>query len=140
VETGEQIRTYDGHTDAVWSVSFNADGSQFLSGSRDTSIILWETETGDSLNRLEGHQTGIRAVAFHPDGRHAVSGGGDIATTGGANHYELLYWDVQNAVVLREMPGHTETIRSLMFNTDGSYVLSASDDGNVILWYADTLD
>ncbi len=140
VETGEQIRTYDGHTDAVWSVSFNGDGSQFLSASRDTTLILWETETANINNRLVGHQTGVRAVAFHPDGRHAVSGGGDIATTGGANDYELLYWDVQDGVVLREMPGHTETIRSLMFSVDGSYILSASDDTNVILWYADTLD
>lgn len=139
-ETGEQIRSYDAHTDAVWSVSFNADGSQFLSASRDTLIIHWETETGNILNRLLGHQTGVRAVAFHPDGLHAVSGAGDIATTGGAEDYELLYWDVSEASVLREMPGHSETIRSLMFNSDGSYILSASDDSHVILWHADTLD
>lgn len=140
IVTGEQIRTFDGHTDAVWSISFNADGSQFLSGSRDTQIIQWETETSSIINRLVGHQTGVRAVAFHPDGRYAVSGGGDISTTGSTNDYELLYWDVQNSVVLRDMPGHTETIRSLMFNADGSNILSASNDGHVILWYADTLD
>ena len=139
-ETGEQIRSYDDHTDAVWSVSFNADGSQFLSASRDKQIIHWQTETGEILNRLLGHQTGVRAVAFHPDGRHAVSGGGDVATTGGINDYELLFWDVTDAYILREMPGHSETIRNLTFNADGTYILSASDDSSVILWYSDTLD
>lgn len=38
------------------------------------------------------------------------------------------------------MPGHAETIRNLAFNADGTYILSASDDSSVILWYSDTLD
>ena len=127
-----------GMRSGVWP--FNVDGSEFLSGSRDLSIIHRETESGVVLNRLNEHRSGVRALAFNPDGIHAVSGAGDIDTAGGENDYELLYWDLDKAVVLREMAGHTQTIRSLMFNADGTEILSASDDNNVILWHADTLD
>lgn len=137
--TGEQ-RNFEGHTDAVWTLAFNADGSQFLSGSRDRRIIRWNTETGEQVDVLTEHRSGVRAVAFHPDGVHAVSAAGDIATTGGENDYELLYWDLNLAVVLREFPGHSRTIRSLSFSEDGTEILSSADDASVILWHADTLD
>jgi len=139
LETGEQ-RSFDGHSDAVWTLAFNADGSQFLSGSRDRSIIHWNTETGEQINVLTEHRSGVRAVAFHPDGVHAVSAAGDIATTGGEDDYELLYWDLDLAVVLRELPGHSRTVRSLSFSDDGTEILSSADDSTVILWHADTLD
>lgn len=140
VETGDLIRSYQGHQDSVWSISLNASGSQLLSGSLDNTIIHWDIATGNILGQLEEHTSEVRAVAFHPDGIHAVSGAGSIDESGSSSDYDLLYWDINQQVVLREIPGHTQTIRSLTFNTDGTQILSASDDGLVILWHADTLD
>lgn len=139
LESGEQ-RSYDGHFDAVWTLAFNRDGSEFLSGSRDRRIIHWNTETGEQINTLNGHRSGVRAVVFHPNGIHAISAAGDIATTGGENDYELLYYDLISGEILREMPGHTRTIRSLSINEDGTEMLSSADDSTVILWHVDTLD
>lgn len=140
IASGDEAKRYEGHTDSVSSVSFNTDGSQFLSGSLDEHVILWNVETGEIIHRLHGHLSGVRAVAFHPDGVHAVSGAGNIDSASGLRDYELLYWDLDAGDVLREMPGHTFTVRSLMFNTEGTQILSSADDGNVILWHADTLD
>ncbi len=140
INSQELERVYSAHEDAVWSLSFNQDGTEFLSGSRDTDIIRWQTETGTILSRLSQHSSGVRALAFHPDGIHAVSGAGTLDTSASLDDFELFYWNLEEEVVLREMPGHTATIRSLVFNADGSEILSASDDGAVILWHSDTLE
>jgi WD40 repeat protein/predicted Ser/Thr protein kinase len=46
VESGQELRCFLGHRDAVWSVAFSPDGCRALSGSYDASIRLWHV--GDS--------------------------------------------------------------------------------------------
>ena len=46
VETGQEIKTLVGHSDAVHSVAFSPDGKTVVSGSSDEKIKLWSVETG----------------------------------------------------------------------------------------------
>ncbi|MEO1289532.1 MAG: substrate-binding domain-containing protein, partial [Chloroflexota bacterium] len=140
VETGEQVAIYNAHTDAVWSLAINQDSTQFLSGSRDTTIFLWDIANTTPIATLDAHTTGVRALAFHPNGDFAVSGAGELNTVSSFTDYDLLYWDLEQQAVLRQLPGHTGTIRSLVFNTEGDAILSAGDDGAIIAWHADTLE
>jgi len=41
VESGQLIRTFEGHEDKVMSVAFSPDGNYIVSGSLDSNIILW---------------------------------------------------------------------------------------------------
>ena len=41
VESGELIRTFEGHNNSVYSVAFSPDGKYIVSGSSDCSLILW---------------------------------------------------------------------------------------------------
>ena len=43
-----------GHSDIVSSVCISADGSKIVSGSRDRSIKIWNSETGDVIHTLQG--------------------------------------------------------------------------------------
>jgi WD40 repeat protein/serine/threonine protein kinase/ABC-type sugar transport system substrate-binding protein len=139
VTMGSFVRRYTGHSDTVWTASFSPDGSQFISGSSDTSIILWDTATGDIIRQLSGHNTPVRAVAFSPDGRHGLSGSGTVQTSSVGENYNLRYWDLQTGEVLREFPGHSEFVTSLLFDASGTQALSASGDGNLILWRIESL-
>jgi WD40 repeat protein len=77
LETGQELRSFQGHMNAVLAVAFSPDGERVVSGSFDTTVRVWEVETGLELCRYFGHNAAVSAVAFTPDGRRAVSGGWD---------------------------------------------------------------
>jgi WD40 repeat protein len=77
VETGREMRVFEGHTKTVWSVCFTPDGRSILSGSEDGSIRLWDVESGRELHRFEGHQGGVRSITVSADGRFVLSGSND---------------------------------------------------------------
>lgn len=62
-----------GHADVVMSVAFNADGRVLATGSRDSTIKLWDTRTGQLLRTLVGHTGRVTKVEFSSDSQVLVS-------------------------------------------------------------------
>ncbi|MBI4612611.1 MAG: hypothetical protein HY720_03285, partial [Planctomycetes bacterium] len=63
-ETGRELRSLEGHTDAVWALAVSPDGKWIVSGGLDKTLKVWNAETGalaDSI-RVDG---GPRGVAWH---------------------------------------------------------------------------
>ena len=52
MHTGQCLKTLQGHTNGIWSVTFSPDGQQLASGSEDGTIKLWDVNTGDCLKTL----------------------------------------------------------------------------------------
>ena len=52
---------------------FSKDGKMLVSGSKDSTVRLWNAETGRFLPTLRGHFWEIEAVAVSPDGKTVVS-------------------------------------------------------------------
>jgi len=75
--SGKCIRTLEGHSSWVWSLSFNVDGSLLASGSDDTTIKIWEVSSGRCLQMLEGHSECVYSVLFSTDELRFVSGSDD---------------------------------------------------------------
>jgi serine/threonine-protein kinase len=55
-ETG-RVRKFEGHTAAVHAVDISADGKWILSGSKDTTVRLWEAATGRQVEVYNGHDS-----------------------------------------------------------------------------------
>ncbi|WP_414579649.1 WD40 repeat domain-containing protein, partial [Anabaena sp. CCY 9402-a] len=77
LETGKEIRTLNGHSEFVWSVSFSPDGKTLASGSDDKTIKLWNLETGKEIRTLNGHSERVSSVSFSPDSKTLASGSWD---------------------------------------------------------------
>ncbi len=50
--TGKELRTLNGHWQAVNSIAIHSDGKTLFSGSRDGSIKLWTLEMGEETRTL----------------------------------------------------------------------------------------
>jgi WD40 repeat protein len=52
IGTGQCLRTLEGHTNRVQSVTFSTQGKTLASSSEDETIKLWDVETGECLKTL----------------------------------------------------------------------------------------
>ncbi len=74
-DTGECIKTLEGHFDSVLSLAVLPDG-KLVSGFLDNTIKIWDPDTGECIKTLGGHSGPVECLAVLPDGR-LVSGSGD---------------------------------------------------------------
>lgn len=119
------IRTLQGHSDSVWSVSFSGDGRFVASGSDDQSVKIWEASTGACVRTLQGHSDWVRSVSFSADGRYVASGADDNS---------VKIWEVNTGSCVHTLKGHSNYVRSVSFSGDGRYVASGSFDQSVKIW------
>ena len=115
VETGAELRTLAGHSDAVNGVALSADGQRAASASWDATLKVWDLETGAELRTLVGHSYWVNGVALSADGRRAVSA---------SNDKTLKVWDLETGTELRTLAGHSDVVNgvALMRMTPGSCV------------------
>ena len=45
----------EGHTDSVQTVNFSPNGAFIISGSKDRTVIIWDTDKGNIVMILIGH-------------------------------------------------------------------------------------
>ena len=67
---GIHTRTLKGHTDYVRSVVVLPTG-ELASGSRDTTIRVWDTDTGECKQVLKGHTRAVWSLVVLPTGELA---------------------------------------------------------------------
>lgn len=56
---------------------FSADSRLLVSGSKDTTLKVWEVASGKLRENLPGHADEVFAVDWSPDGERVGSGGKD---------------------------------------------------------------
>ncbi|KAG8908519.1 protein with putative role during mitosis [Tulasnella sp. 403] len=157
----KNIKTLVGHDHVVSTARFMPSGDLIVSASRDTSIRVWDVATGacnDHTARVWDAQTGevkmdflghdnvvemavFAPVAAYPYIRELAglsttdrnkTPGLYIAT--GARDKIIKLWDVTTGQVLRNLAGHTNWVRALVFHPTGKFLLSAADDYSIRVW------
>ena len=61
------------HTDEVWHVRFSPDGRKLASGSRDRTVLIYDTSSFEVLHRLSDHTKEVTAVSWSPDSTKLIS-------------------------------------------------------------------
>ncbi|WXC51012.1 hypothetical protein QX201_010717 [Fusarium graminearum] len=119
------METLEGHGGSVTSVVFSADGQRLASGSRDTTVKIWDPATGACEQTLEGHSGSVISVVFSADGQRLASSSRDKT---------VKIWDAATGACEQTLEGHGGWVRSVVFSADGQRLASSSDDETVKIW------
>lgn len=128
---GKTIFTYRGYSSWVGTVAWSPDGSCIASAglhspTRANQLDIWDPFTGTHLSTYSNFECEVGAIAWSPDGRRIAAGCWDstvqvwnrMTETG-----ETVYTHESN-------PGY---IYAIDWSFDGKYLLSASDEGRVVV-------
>jgi cytochrome c len=113
---GQELR---GHGGPVRALALTPDGAIAISGSFDTSAILWAIDRGISLAVLRHHDGPVNAVAAFPDGRFA---------TGGADG-RVAIWRPGSREPEQVIKAHQDAIAGFALAPGGRALATASWDG-----------
>jgi hypothetical protein len=73
LESGESLRTFEGHTALVTAVALTSDGRRAVSASGDNTLRIWDLESGKVIATFIA-DAALNACAITPDGLTFVAG------------------------------------------------------------------
>jgi len=122
--THAQLR---GHGGPVRAVAVSADGQSAISGSFDTSAIVWSLASDTAESVLRFHDGAVNAVAFLKDGRMATAGA----------DARIAIWRPGEEAPVQVLEGHHGPIVALAASPDGAWLASGAWDQTARLWTVD---
>lgn len=117
------------HRSIVWSVLFNAPGTQLITTSADQCLRLWQCPTGELLREIALPSPCCYKSAISPDGQTLV-----VSDDQGNLHLWSIVGDW-----LKTIPAHgVGAIQGLQFSSCGTLLFTGGTDGEIKLWDAQT--
>jgi cytochrome c len=113
-----------GHGGPVRALAVSGDGLTLLSGSFDSSAIVWSLPSSTAEQVLRFHASAVNAVAFLGKG-HGATAGADG---------RIAIWTPGRPKPQTVLAGHSGPIAGLAVAPDRALLASASWDGTVRLW------
>ena len=117
-----------GHEGAVLHLATSPDGKWVATGSRDSTIILWDTTDAVVAHQWVAHNyRAITSLEFSPDGQYLISCGyGDLT---------IKVWEIgEGPCELATLKGHTDTVNHCAWSPRGDIIASKSHDDTIRLW------
>lgn len=109
------------------------DGSRIASVALSRDLMLWDTASGAKIAEVDYSQNMIlgdqvRDAAFSPDGTRLAW----------CERFQPAILDTRSGKVILRLEGHTKPISSIVYSSDGQWILTASEDGTVRRWRSAT--
>jgi WD40 repeat protein len=150
VTTGSIIGTFEGHTRSIMALAFSPNGEQFVSGSQDYNIVLWnisdiKDERGkgcilrsNTTHSTTSHSGWVSSLSFRP--RESENSYSHELISGGYDNI-VCVWDIAKRRLIGKFGGHLGQINTVcyMYNRPGICV-SGSADGTIRFWNLSNMD
>lgn len=98
-----------------------SDENTAISGSRDTTLRVWDLRAGVCRHVLVGHGASVRCLEIK----------GDIVVSGSYDTMAKV-WNINTGRCIQTLQGHFSQIYAIAF--DGNRVVTGSLDTNVRIW------
>jgi WD40 repeat protein len=123
--SGRLAGLFKGHTNVVFGLAFSPDSTRLISGSGDTTAIIWDVASLRLLHVLRGHNAEVYAVGFTPDGARVVTGSFDQTAR---------LWSASDGREISPMTGHREKIFALAVSPVDGTIATGGYDHTIRLW------
>jgi WD40 repeat protein len=107
------------HNGEVTCLSLSPDRRFLATGSRDTTVKVWDLANGHEVCTFRGHSEAVRTVAFRSDGKQIASAGSDKS---------IRLWDPQSRKPIRDIPYAGKFLTRLVYHPDGTSLIVGGDD------------
>jgi WD40 repeat protein len=135
VATGKRLHSFSGHETPVISLAFSPDGADLASGDGEYgTLLVRDLKSHKLLRDFRGHFPGVLSVAYSPDGKLIASGDGYGGGGTGGLDAQIRLWSAADGKLLRQFPGHLNSVQHLAFSPDGKTLASAGHDARAKLW------
>jgi len=131
------------HRFAITCLALSSAEDFCYTGSKDCTIVRWDTETGKRVSsfpgkrlkpgeeaEFDGHTAEVLALALTSDGRYLASGGRDRL---------IRIWDCRSNKLIDSFQGHRDIVSGLAFRKGSHTLYSASHDRSVRAWNIDEM-
>lgn len=127
--SGEVIASADGGEDVVYSVAWDDEGKQLVTGDASNRVRVWRADPLEVARELTGHSRPVFAAAFLQQGELVVSAGQDQS---------LRVWEVVTGQVRRRLDQSTGALTDLALRPDSPggppWVATVGEDRAVRFW------
>lgn len=127
----QPLQVLNDHCDEVWFCKFSPDGLKLATGSKDTTVIIWDVDPQKLCVKfrrtLDGHTYGVSFLDWSPDSKHLLVGGPEECP-------EIFIWNVEEEKLIRKMShAMDDSLTCGVFNKDGNRFIAGGVRGQFYL-------
>eukprot|EP00049_Salpingoeca_infusionum_P012038 m.213571 g.213571 ORF g.213571 m.213571 type:complete len:2376 (-) comp15086_c0_seq1:317-7444(-) len=136
IETQVCEKKFLGHTDYIRGVIVHPSQNQIVSCSKDQSIIMYDVQTcgivgsipADKMNEPPRHSSKVTALK-------AIPALGQTDRLISASYDDTVrIWDPETGEQTLLFSGHDDDVNGVAISSDGTFAVTACDDGTVLMW------
>lgn len=120
-----EVGSHSKHVGEVYALSIQYDNQFMVSGSSDSTIILWNLFEFTPIQVYKAHQFEVNDVKFAPLGHYFASGSSDQLAK---------LWSVDQLEPLRIFSGHLLDVTCVQFHPNMHYLATGGKDQILALW------
>ena len=124
VNWDSEPREFRGHTDSVYGLMWNSNGTQLASASLDGTVRVWDVAFKRETLILEGHIGKVSNVTWSRDDSRLASAGWDTT---------VRVWDAVTGVLLQDQYPDMGQVHGAVWNYNGSR-LALEGAGGIRVW------
>ena len=126
----KQPRQLEGHRGRIMCACFSPCGTLVISGSGDTTLLIWRRINGALERVFTGHSSPIEGCAFSANPRQT----GQLVVSWCFGSEPPILWNPTNGRTKTTLKGHSGHVNSACFSPSGKTIATASGDCSLRLW------